>query len=200
VKGLGGGAVVAGLVIASGCGGEGGGVSTVPTAPVSFAALATSDTTSSRPQPPARPRASELPGILAKDARAIAGYRSWQRLTRPPREDLRGLGSAHGGQVRSIWVNRSRVALSRGGTQRFPYPVGSIVVKQLGRDENETIIAIMRKIKRSRDLGWSWVEYKRPGTESDFERVSAPTSVCTGCHASAATSQKTDGVFWSLRE
>ncbi len=200
MKGLAGVAVAAGLVIVSGCGGEGGDGSSVSTASVGFATLATSHTTSSRARPPARPRASELPGVPAKDARAIAGYRSWQRLAQPPREDLRNLGSAHGGQIRSIWVNRSRAALSRGGKQRFPYPVGSIVVKQLGRNDNETIIAIMRKIDESRDLGWSWVEYKRPATESDFERVSAPTSVCTGCHASAATSQKTDGVFWSLRE
>jgi Cytochrome P460 len=149
--------------------------------------------------PPGNPAVPELPGIPLRDARAIAGYRSWQRLAKPPREVLRGLGRAHGADVRSIWVNRSRTDLTRRGKQRFPYPVGSIVVKQVGRSDAAVLVAIMRKVRGSSDLGWSWVEYQRDSASEDFARVSAPTRVCTGCHTSATADQKTDGVFWSLR-
>jgi hypothetical protein len=72
-------------------------------------------------------------------------------------------------------------------------------VKQVGRNDAAVLVAIMRKVRGSEDLGWSWVEYQRDSASEDFARVSAPTSVCTGCHASAANDQKTDGVFWSLR-
>jgi hypothetical protein len=140
-----------------------------------------------------------LPGIPAPDARAIAGYRAWQPLARPPAAGLRPLGAAHLGRTHRVYVDRTRAQLSRGGRQRYPYPRGAVVVKE-GLDAGDLdLIAVMRKVAGGSGVAsWTYAEYTRAGGRGPFRRVSAPTSVCTGCHLNATSRQHTDWVFWSL--
>lgn len=141
----------------------------------------------------------DLRGIPAKDARAVAGYRGWQPLAERPVASLRPLGSAHVGGVHRVYVNRTRAQLSRGGAQRFPYPKGSVVVKEGLDGGSLELIAIMRKVAAGSGVGsWSYVEYTRASGTGPFSRVSAPSSVCTTCHLNANSKQRTDWVFYSL--
>jgi len=143
--------------------------------------------------------APSLRGIPAKDARAIVGYRSWQPLAERPVASLRPLGSAHVGGVHKVYVNRTRTQLSRSGEQRFPYPKGSVVVKEGLEGRDLELIAIMRKVAAGSGVGsWSYVEYTRSSGSGPFSRVTAPNSVCTSCHLNANSKQRTDWVFYSL--
>jgi hypothetical protein len=139
-------------------------------------------------------------GLSAPDARAIRGYEGWTRLRGRPRADLRSLGSAHPG-VKRIFVNQPTRRLAPTGRQRYPFPVGSTIVKA-GRSGGElTLIAIMRKVARTgtADGGWDFVEYQRSSASERFARVGGGEGVCTGCHSIAQRRQRTDWTFDTLR-
>lgn len=154
------------------------------------------------PAPPTRAEAQapDVRGLSASDRRAIAGFTRWQRLARPPVPSLQPLGGAHPGS-KSIYVNRTRAQLSRGGRQRFPYPRGTTIVKTASNNGAVTLIAIMRKIGSAReaDGGWRWVEYKRSSGSQPFSKLIASEGLCTGCHISATQTQRSDWTFYRLR-
>jgi hypothetical protein len=190
-------AVVLALPVA-GCGG-GGDTSTGASTTATATQPATAMTTSTPPEP--SPKAtSDLVGIAAADAALIKGYLAWTRLTEPPRAELRSLGGAHAGTKR-IFASPSRTVLVAGGTQRFPYPRGTVVVKEGRTDGEITLVAIMEKV-RANDAatgGWRYAEYNRASAGEPFAKVNFPESGCAGCHMNANTRQSTDWVFHSLR-
>jgi cytochrome P460 len=143
---------------------------------------------------------TDLRGLSRADARSIAGFERWTRLLRGPRADLASLGAAHPGEKR-IYVNRARRRLAPAGRQRFPYPVGTTIVKTARRGGAVTLVAIMRKAARAgaRDGGWDFVEYQRPSGSVPFRRVGGGEGVCTGCHLIAQQRQRTDWTFITLR-
>lgn len=158
-------------------------------------------TTNAPPTPAqAGPAARDLAGVDRADAELIAGYLGWTELTVPPIDALTSLGSAHGGTKR-IWASPQRNALVDGtGRQRFPYPNGTVIVKQGSRDGAPVLIALMEKTGAAGATGgWRYVEYTRSTPDSPYAKVGLPEAGCAGCHANASTRQQTDWVFWSLR-
>jgi hypothetical protein len=147
--------------------------------------------------PPLTP--ADLPGIPAADAAAAVASQGWQRLTRRPVPSLRPLGGAHPG-AKSIRVNRDRAALvDRRGRQRFPYPVGTTVVKVATRSGSLSLVAIMRKVRAgSAAASWRYAEYVRDRSGTAFAKVGGGQGLCRGCHVSATRVQGSDSVFTRL--
>jgi hypothetical protein len=132
-----------------------------------------------------------LPG-LPND---VAGYEKWLKLNAkpiPPRA-----ADPHNGD-KNIYVNQARATIAPGGQQKFPYPEGSIVVKEATRPGKDFIglIAIMRKIKGTDPAhnDWMFVEYVRDGKDDAFREI-AKGAICWGCHIGA---KDTDYVFTLL--
>lgn len=192
-------AVLIALPVA-GCG-DAGGTSTdaKTTTAVATQPATAATTTSATPTEPSPQATPDLVGIAAADAALIEGYLAWTRLPEPPRAELRSLGGAHPGTKR-IFASPSRAELVAGGTQRFPYPRGTIVVKEGRTDGEITLVAIMEKV-RANDAatgGWRFAEYNRASAGEPFAKVNFPESGCAGCHMNANTRQQTDWVFYSI--
>ena len=188
--------VLSAALVACGSGGE-------PAAPpaTTEATTTVADTTTPTPSPTkAGPTASDLAGIDAADARLIAGYLAWTELTQPPIPELQGLGSAHGGDKR-VWASPRRDALVESGTQRFPYPDDTVIVKEGQQGGTVTLIALMEKTGAGGAAtgGWRYVEYTRSSADSAYAKVGLSQSGCANCHQNANTRQQTDWVFWALR-
>lgn len=151
----------------------------------------------SRPRVPA----PDLRGVSAADAARIRGYRGWTVMRGRPSGDLAALGAAHRGGVKRIVVSRPAARLAPGGRQRFPYPVGTTVVKTAGPPGRPTLVALMTKVARdgAQDGGWDYAEYLRGAPSAALVRVGGGEGVCTGCHMAAARQQGTDWVFSTLR-
>ena len=136
-------------------------------------------TTVEEPIQPAEPVVA-LPG-LPND---VAGYTQWLKLNAEPIPPVAG-GDPHNG-TKNVYVNQTLDAIAPNGTQEFPYPDGSIVVKEATRPGKDYIglIAIMRK-KAGADPDhndWEFIEYVRNAPDADFS-VIAKDGVCWGCHA-----------------
>lgn len=137
----------------------------------------TADTT--EPVQPEEPIVA-LPGLPAD----VAGYTQWLKLNAEPIPPVPG-GDPHNG-TKNVYVNKTRVDIAPNGEQVFPYPDGSIVVKDAIRPGKDYIglIAIMRK-KAGADPDhndWEFVEYVRNAPDAEFS-VIARDGVCWGCHA-----------------
>ena len=142
---------------------------------------------------------ADLPGIPAVDAAAAVASQGWLRLTRRPVRSLRPLGGAHPG-AKSIRVNQDRPALvDRRGRQRFPYPVGTTIVKTATRAGTLSLVAIMRKTRGdSAAASWRYAEYVRGRAGPGFTKVGGGQGLCRGCHVSATRVQGSDSVFTRL--
>lgn len=143
--------------------------------------------------------AADLAGVPAPDRKLTLASRRWQRLTRPPIASLRPLGGAHPGG-KTIRVSRTRAQLTaKNGRQRFPYPRRTVIVKTATNGGVVTLVAIMRKIAAGNDIdNWRFVEYTRSGAGQRFSLVGGGQGLCTGCHVSATTTQRSDGAFYRL--
>ena len=131
------------------------------------------------PVQPAEPVAA-LPG-LPDD---VAGYTQWLKLNAEPIPPVPG-GDPHNG-TKNVYVNKTRAEIAPDGKQQFPYPDGSIVIKEANRPGKDYVglIAIMRK-KAGVDPAhndWEFIEYVRSAADAEF-RVIAKDGVCWGCHA-----------------
>lgn len=140
----------------------------------------TTDVTETAPVQPEEPAAVALPGLPAD----VAGYTQWLKLNADPIPPVPG-GDPHNG-TKNVYVNQTRDTIAPNGTQQFPYPDGSIVVKDAIRPGKDYIglIAIMRK-KDGVDPDhndWEFIEYVRNAEDAEF-RVIAKDGVCWGCHA-----------------
>ena len=114
----------------------------------------------------------------------IAGYTQWLKLNAEPIPPVPG-GDPHNG-TKNVYVNKTREDIAPNGKQQFPYPDGSIVVKEAYRPGKDFVglIAIMRK-KAGVDPDhndWEFIEYVRNAPDAEF-RVIAKDGVCWNCHA-----------------
>ena len=121
-----------------------------------------------------------LPG-LPED---VAGYERWLKLNAEPIPPVPG-GDPHNG-TKNVYVNQTRGTIAPAGEQQFPYPDGSIVVKEAYRPDKDYVglIAIMRK-KAGTDPDhndWKFVEYTRNGPDAEF-KLAFQDGTCWGCHA-----------------
>lgn len=121
-----------------------------------------------------------LPGL----PEYVAGYESWLKLNAEPIPPVPG-GDPHNG-TKNVFVNKNRETIAPEGEQQFPYPDGSIVVKEATRPGKDFIglIAIMRKIEGSDPdhNDWEFIEYARSEQDADFT-VLASGRTCWGCHS-----------------
>lgn len=143
------------------------------------------------PQPQPEPPAA-LPG-LPDD---IAGYEGWLKLNAQPIPPVPGFDPHRG--TKNVYVNKTREEIAPNGQQQFPYPDGSIVVKDAVRPDKDFIglVAIMWKEAGSNPAvgDWRFEEYTRNAPDAAF-RLLAEGAACSGCHAGAAA---TDFVFVPL--
>ena len=114
----------------------------------------------------------------------VAGYTQWLQLNADPIPPVPG-GDPHNG-TKNVYVNKAREDIAPNGEQQFPYPDGSIVVKEANRPGKDYVglIAIMRK-KAGIDPDhndWEFIEYVRNAPDAEFS-VIAKDGVCWGCHA-----------------
>ena len=114
----------------------------------------------------------------------VAGYTQWLQLNADPIPPVPG-GDPHNG-TKNVYVNKTREDIAPNGEQQFPYPDGSIVVKEANRPGKDYVglIAIMRK-KAGIDPDhndWEFIEYVRNAPDAEFS-VIAKDGVCWGCHA-----------------
>ena len=144
-----------------------------------------------QPQPEPEPLVA-LPG-LPDD---IAGYEGWLKLNAQPIPPAPG-GDPHRG-TKNVYVNQTREKIAPNGEQQFPYPDGTIVVKEATRPDKDFIglVAVMwKEAGKHPDAGdWRFEEYLRNAPDADF-RLAFEGTVCTGCHSGAAA---TDFVFVTL--
>ena len=143
------------------------------------------------PQPEPEPPAA-LPGLPGD----IAGYDRWLKLNAQPIPPVAG-GDPHRG-TKNVYVNQTREAIAPNGQQQFPYPDGTIVVKDATRPGKDFIglVAVMWKEAGSNpNFGdWRFAEFLRNAPDAAF-RLAFEGAVCTGCHSGAAA---TDFVFVTL--
>ena len=133
-----------------------------------------------------------LPG-LPED---VAGYTQWLKLNAEPIPPVPG-GDPHNG-TKNVYVNKTREDIAPNGEQQFPYPDGSIVVKEANRPNKDYVglIAIMRK-KAGVDPehnDWEFIEYTRNAPDAEFI-FAAADRICWGCHARV---EDIDYVFTAL--
>ena len=123
-----------------------------------------------------------LPGLPAD----VTGYNQWLKLNAEPIPPTGG-GDPHRG-TKDVYVNQERDVIAPGGRQRFPYPDGSIVVKESRADSGFIrVVAIMRKKAGSNPEGndWMYEEYIRRDADSPFPNPISG-AFCGGCHSDAA--------------
>ena len=144
-----------------------------------------------QPQPEPEPPAA-LPG-LPDD---IAGYEGWLKLNAQPIPPAPG-GDPHNG-TKNVYVNQTREVIAPNGQQQFPYPDGTIVVKEATRPGKDFIglVAVMWKEAGSNpDAGdWRFGEFLRNAPDAEF-RLAFEGGICIGCHSGVAA---TDFVFVPL--
>jgi hypothetical protein len=114
----------------------------------------------------------------------VAGYTQWLKLNAEPIPPAPG-GDPHNG-TKNVYVNKTREDIAPNGEQQFPYPDGSIVVKEAYRPNKDYVglIAIMRK-KAGVDPehnDWEFIEYTRNAPDDEFN-VIAKDGGCWVCHA-----------------
>ena len=122
-----------------------------------------------------------LPGLPAD----ITGYNQWLKLNAEPIPPTGG-GDPHRG-TKDVYVNQGRDVIAPGGRQQFPYPDGSIVVKESRADSGFIrVVAIMRKKAGSNPAGndWMYEEYIRRDADSPFPNPISG-AFCGGCHSDA---------------
>ena len=121
-----------------------------------------------------------LPGL----PEYVAGYESWLKLNSEPIPPVPG-GDPHNG-TKNVYVNKDRETIAPNGKQKFPYPDGSIVVKEATRPGKDYIglIAIMRKVEGSNPAhnDWEFIEYTRGEQDADFTEL-ASGRLCWNCHS-----------------
>ena len=144
-----------------------------------------------QPEPEPEPPAT-LPG-LPDDT---AGYDQWLKLNAQPIPPAEGADPHRG--TKNVYVNQTREVIAPNGEQKFPYPDGTIIVKEATRPGKDFIglIAVMWKEAGGDPAAgnWRFEEFLRNAPDAEF-RLAFEGAVCTGCHSGAAA---TDFVFVTL--
>ena len=135
-----------------------------------------------------------LPGLPA----ITAGYQNWLKLNAEPIPPVVG-GDPHNG-TKNVFVNQNKETIAPGGEQKFPYPNGSIVVKEATRPGKDFIglIAIMEKQNgvNAAHNDWIFTEYTRNASDAAFKKI-AEGALCWGCHSQV---KDRDYVFTRLEQ
>ncbi len=133
-----------------------------------------------------------LPG-LPED---VTGYERWLKLNAEPIPPVAGADPHNGNK--NVYVNQTRDTIAPDDVQQFPYPDGSIVVKEAFRPNKDYVglIAIMRKVAGSDPdhNDWEFIEYTRNAPDDEFS-VIASGRICWNCHAQV---EDKDYVFTEL--
>ncbi|MDE0299786.1 MAG: cytochrome P460 family protein [Candidatus Poribacteria bacterium] len=122
-----------------------------------------------------------LPGLPAD----ITGYNQWLKLNAEPIPPVAGSDPHRG--TKDVYVNQERDVLAPAGRQQYPYPDGSIVVKESRSDAGFIrLVAIMRKKAGSNPGGndWEYEEYIRRDADSPFPGP-LTGAFCQRCHSDA---------------
>ncbi len=142
------------------------------------------------------PETEELVVALPGLPDDVAGYEKWLKINAEPIPPVPGRDPHDG--TKNVYVNQSQDTIAPDGEQQFPYPDGSIVVKEAYRPDKDYVglIAIMRKIAGSNPdhNDWEFIEYTRGKQDDDF-KVIASGGLCSNCHVQA---EDTDYVFTEL--
>lgn len=147
-------------------------------------------TTEGAPSTEAAPPPMAAPG-LPQD---LAGFMGWLKLNSAP---IPPSPAAPHGDQKNVYVNQTRADITAGASQTFPYPDGSIVVKEGSRGgDRAAIVAVMRKIAGidPEHGDWEYIEYSRSSTDAPYTLL-AEGAVCWTCHVNA---QSTDWVYTAL--
>lgn len=133
---------------------------------------------------PTEPANEELSAPLPGLPDDVAGYTQWLKLNVEPIPPV-PRGDPHNGD-KNVYVNQTRETIAPNGEQQFPYPDGSIVVKEAYRPGKDYVglIAIMRKKAgvNPDHNDWEFIEYTRNAPDDEFG-VIAKDRICWGCHA-----------------
>ncbi len=144
-----------------------------------------------QPEPEPKPPVA-LPG-LPDDT---AGYEQWLKLNAQPIPPVAGFDPHRG--TKNVYVNQTREVIAPNGQQQFPYPDGTIVVKEAIRPGKDFIglVAVMWKEAGSNPAAgdWKFEEFTRNAPDAEFGLI-AEGAACAGCHSGAAA---TDFVFTRL--
>lgn len=126
--------------------------------------------------PPEVEAASSPPALVAAEE-----YNEWLKLNSEPIE-----GQTHG--LATIYVNQDRAAIAPDGSLVYPFPDGTVIVKEVLGSELQ---AIMRKVEGvdPEHGDWQWIEYGPGGS------VVGQDGACWDCHFKARDS---DYVFTRL--
>ena len=111
----------------------------------------------------------------------VEGYKQWLKMNREPIE-----GRTHGRT--DIYVNQTREKIASDGELTYPFPDGTVIVKEV---LESGLIAIMRKVEGidPDHNDWQWIEYGSSGS------VLGKDNSCWGCHSGAKSK---DYVFTDL--
>ena len=127
------------------------------------------------------------------------GYRKWFKVNdKTITGDSTGiLGPAHAGEkgFREVYINKTGIAVSTGKAD-FPYPVGTIIVKDAfmnegGQKGSLAAVTIMIKRGRGYDSAHDNWEYMMVSPANEI-KAQGKLKGCTGCHEAA---EDTDYVF-----
>lgn len=113
-------------------------------------------------------------------------YKSWTRMNETP-----VFSATHGGSFVVTYVNSTGLAAARTG--RFPFPVGTVIVKEAFANEGckpgtPGAVFVMDKRARGYDPGandWHWVRYNADGTLWGAGKSDSKVSFCPACHQTA---------------
>ena len=121
----------------------------------------------------------------------INGYQKWTRLNKKiikPRS-----GDPHRGFKRE-YVNRLKNDLvDSTGNLIFPFPEGTIVVKDVRKTAKKNsrlvLLSIMRKLPGNETTGgWDFIEYTKSSSDDSFIPINFPKESCYACHKGASDS------------
>ena len=131
--------------------------------------------------------AGEKPVALPGLPDFTAGYDQWLRLNAEPIPPNDGPDPHLG--TKNVYVNQEREVIAPGGQQAFPYPDGSIVVKDAVRPGKDFIglVAFMKKTEGIDPAhnDWLFEEYTRNAADANFSKI-ADGAVCWNCHSGVA--------------
>jgi len=111
----------------------------------------------------------------------VEGYEQWFKMNVEPVQ-----GRTHG--LANIYINQVRATIAPQGTLSFPFPDGTVIVKDILEAGK---IAIMRKAAGidPEHADWQWIEYQTDGT------VVSKDAGCWECHG---LTKDTDWVYTKL--
>ena len=133
------------------------------------------------PQPATKAAAVQLTPSGPPALSDVTGYQQWLKFNPQPI-----VGRTHG--LTDIYINQTRAKIAPGGSLTFPFPEGTLIVKEILSSND---IAIMRKVTGVDPAhnDWQWIEYRSNGS------IIGKDQACWGCHSGA---KSTDYVFTAL--